>query len=646
MFLTESTAALRAVAVSMLVLFTCSCVNDEYDLDNIDSTVDIQGTINLPLGSTEFIPIGDFFGLDPEDGQTSVLSTDANGNYSISVDGDQIAGSVEIPAIVISTEDPVQDGGFRAFLDVRSELESMVPGISPDDPILSGMEIESVSTEPAATDIVINEDISDVTDIVKAIRYLSLDAPVELVFSLKNGNGSSLKSGSVTIKGGFSIVFPDFIVLEKRYGDFEIYGNRLVFPDDVTVGTEPLSLGFAISAIDFNEAEGQGLVGNTIRVSDEIELSSMDISLDPTEFGDVFGDLPETVSIDIDINVTEMKVNGIEAVIEPETVIEDQTFEIGELPDFLSGDNVNLDLYNPVLNLDITARQDETPDENFPAFVLNAGLESYKNGNSVPGFPVTLGEGLDIRKGTNHFVISRIPVDISGEDPSLYLEYWDNVVVDSLGYLIKAIPDYIQIKDIDITVRHTGNAPDGYADSDYTAVVFPEDGSPLVYDINMSYALNIPLAFGPDLDIACSTEFDGWNSTFSGDGDSDYTLDLTEAEIRFDFVNTIPLTLDVTADAIGLDGNVLSDIGVELSGNIAAGNIGNGTSTPLSITIKATRQALDRFDGLRLNIKAASAENPELQGVALNEKQGIKLERISASIQGGVQFDLKGKEGK
>ena len=176
-------------------------------------------------------------------------------------------------------------------------------------------------------------------------------------------------------------------------------------------------------------------------------------------------------------------------------------------------------------------------------------------------------------------------------------------------------------------------------------VVFPEDGSDLSYDIDFSYGLEVPLAFGPDLNIGYSTDFNDWNDTFNSESSSsDYTLDFREITIRFDFVNTIPLTLGVTADAIDVDGATMSDISVELSGSIAAGNIGAETSTPLTVRLTASQDALERFDGLRLNISATAAENADLQGITLNKAQGIRLENISASLDGGVQFDPFQKE--
>ena len=56
MTLAKSSAVLQSVTATVLALSVCSCVNEEYDLSkNIDGTMDIQGSISLPVGSTEFM---------------------------------------------------------------------------------------------------------------------------------------------------------------------------------------------------------------------------------------------------------------------------------------------------------------------------------------------------------------------------------------------------------------------------------------------------------------------------------------------------------------------------------------------------------------------------------------------------------------
>lgn len=627
------------MAAVLLTLF--SCVKEGYDFKNgVDGTVDIQGNISLPLGNTEMMPIGDFLELDTS---SSVLGTDNNGNYIMTVDGDPVRETVEIPRI--SLGNPLENGGFEVRLDVRGLIGDF-QGTVPDETF-------TVNADPESTEIIVREDITDITDIVRDISKVYFDAPVDLVISLKDGT-QYLENGQISVDQGFSISFPDFVTIEKISGDYDVVnGSTLVFNGlSINAGSSE-TFSFRMSSIDFGaiSAPGQGMVGNELIINDNILLEGLKIRINPSTFSQTVADIPENLMLDIsmDTPVEDIGVKAVSAVIDPDVRIDAREINIGELPEFLSGPDVLLDLYNPVIRFDINAMADDTPDENFPEFALSAALDAFKDGSSTMESPVIIdisGENA-IRKGCNHIYVSRRPVEIPDDGIGLYMEYWHNVVEEDLGNIVRTIPDYVRIDDMNVTVPHAGNETDGYVESDYVTVIFPDGDSPLVYSFDMDYSLDVPLAFGSEVRISYSTDFNGWNSTFNSDSPdktSDFTVDLREATVIFDFVNSIPLNLDVTADAIDLDGNIMDDISVELNGTVQAGNIGNETSTALEIDIQATQESLKRFDGLRLNISALAAGDESLQGEPLNKNQGIRLDNIKVNIDGGVQLNLKEKE--
>ena len=622
MTLAKSSAVLQSVTATVLVSFACSCVNEAYDLSkDIDGTMDIQGSISLPIGNTEFMPIGDFLELDQDDQTSSILTTDENGDYRLSVKSDKPIvpdEPISIPEISIDAsqllpdpENPGNAGGFK-FPGIRigSEVNDIIQGLAPDkitDEIVDYLnsQLPPVSEETVSTPISINERLSDdITGIVKDIKEIQIDAPIELSIAVEGENlhrGRLFLNGPETNGGRFDITFPDFVVLEGRSSNVTVEDGHILTFNNLEINVEnpeTSSFSFAIVSIDMNALkEGQGYTDGTLYIEDNIELSSgLRLSIDPRDF---------------------MENGAISVPDEPTEV------SIGELPDFLSGDNVTLDLYNPVIRLDVLADEANTPDIHFPEFTLSASLDAFgKDGQSTMDSPISLND-IAISKGMNHVIISRLPVDRI--DPVPQDEHYVYREISNLSDIIKVIPDHITISEIDINTAE-----------EYTTVVFPQNGAPLTYDVSVDYSIDVPLAFGKDLNISYSTEFDGWNENFSSTSDSDYRLDLREATIRFDFINSIPLELGLSAEAIDIDGNVMDDIDVSLEGTLAAGNTGSETSTPIIITIRAT-QALDRFDGLRLNIEATSGD---MEGVTLNKNQGIRLENISANIQGGVQLEI------
>lgn len=671
MSLAKSSAVLQSVTATALMFFACSCVNEEYDLSNgIDGTVDIQGSISLPIGSTEFMPIGDFLELD-QDGQESILVADPQtGDYRLYIESDNTIAPeepIEIQQITIEGEMMVPDGGVTyEEIGLGSRVETIISALDPgmDIPenvrnelnsLIDGMEPLEAQTTP----IEINEDIAQVTDIVKDIKKIELEAPIALTLSLK---GDNLTKGKVSLSGpgneAFTITFPEFVTLEPGTDNLTIIDGHILSFDNLDIDIddpESSTFEFSLTGIDLSLLdEGQGMVGDRLTVNDEISISELKLGLDINDFARTVGEIPYEIAIDLSLNVGDVFVKSVEAVLDPDFSIDPQSIDIGELPEFISGDNVTLDLYNPVIRLDVNAEDNvrTATGKGFPNFYMSAGIDAFdKNGSSTLGSdgPIVIGDdgsGKDnspvvIKEGMNHIVISRQEAENDGNGPVPADENYQYITVPELGRLISVIPDHITISDIKVRIPHEGSEGN-WAESDYTAITFPQEG-PLTYDVGVDYSIEVPLAFGKDLYISYSTDFNGWNENFSSTSESDYKLDLKEASIKFDFINSIPLELGLSAEAIDTDGNVMSDIDVELEGTLAAGNINNETSAAVVVKIVATQEALDRFDGLRLNIEATSGD---MEGVALNKDQGVRLENISANIQGGIQLDLTGNQNK
>ena len=671
MSLAKSSAVLQSVTATALMFFACSCVNEEYDLSNgIDGTVDIQGSISLPIGSTEFMPIGDFLELD-QDGQESILVADPQtGDYRLYIESDNTIAPeepIEIQQITIEGEMMVPDGGVTyEEIGLGSRVENIISALDPgmDIPedvrnglnsLIDGMEPLEAQTTP----IEINEDIAQVTDIVKDIKKIELEAPIALTLSLK---GDNLTKGKVSLSGpgneAFTITFPEFVTLEPGTDNLTIIDGHILSFDNLDIDIddpESSTFEFSLTGIDLSLLdEGQGMVGDRLTVNDEISISELKLGLDINDFARTVGEIPYEIAIDLSLNVGDVFVKSVEAVLDPDFSIDPQSIDIGELPEFISGDNVTLDLYNPVIRLDVNAEDNvrTATGKEFPNFYMSADIDAFdKNGSSTLGSdgPIVIGDdgsGKDnspvvIKEGMNHIVISRQEAENAGNGPVPADENYQYITVPELGKLISVIPDHITISDIKVRIPHEGSEGN-WAESDYTAITFPQEG-PLTYDVGVDYSIEVPLAFGKDLYISYSTDFNGWNENFSSTSESDYKLDLKEASIKFDFINSIPLELGLSAEAIDTDGNVMSDIDVELEGTLAAGNINNETSAAVVVKIVATQEALDRFDGLRLNIEATSGD---MEGVALNKDQGVRLENISANIQGGIQLDLTGNQNK
>ena len=618
----ERHALIPAVCIVSSFICITACVNEEYDLSKgIDTTINVNGDISAPLGSTEKILIGDFFEIDPQNSAISVV----DGDYVLSLSGDMVRRDIDVPELGISgisvgnSENP---GGYRINMDI------------PDTQPVEGVQIPDRTYEftvagEKETAIEINE---EVPEYIAGIGKIELNSVMSISMRLSRDDGHS--EGEITIGEGFSLVFPDYITIVKEGGsvDYEVLdGNVVRFASSASLTpSAPLGFRLGIAGIDFGRMpEGQGLVNGRIVIDDIIGMQDVSISANARSFGEVISDLPSSLSIDIDMSVSDIEIETVEVVFNPEITVDDQTVEIGEMPEFLSEEGNRLDLYSPVITLMVT---NDSP----VSAVLQADITSYSNDSQTAS--IHLGnedagaaDAVVLRSGVTPVYIVRRAEDVpdgpvaATNDPVI-------IVRDDLSELIATIPDKMTVSDIDVRVLQE-------------TIEFDLVNAPDKYSFSFGYDINVPLAFGEELAVSYPYDITGLNETLnpsSSDDNGSLEIDFSEASVFLTFVNEIPLDLSVAASPIDKDGNVIgSGIDVELTGiegnsavTVGAGNVGSPSESPAVIRIRADRESLMKLDGFRLDLKGSCGSG--FAGVALNENQGIQLKDISVNIKGGV----------
>lgn len=618
----ERHALIPAVCIVSSFICITACVNEEYDLSKgIDTTINVNGDISAPLGSTEKILIGDFFEIDPQNSAISVV----DGDYVLSLSGDMVRHDIDVPELGISgisvgnSENP---GGYRINMDI------------PDTQPVEGVQIPDLTYEftvagEKETAIEINE---EVPEYIAGIGKIELNSVMSISMRLSRDDGRS--EGEITIGEGFSLVFPDYITIVKEGGsvDYEVRdGNVVRFASSASLTpSAPLGFRLGIAGIDFGRMpDGQGLVNGCIVIDDIIGMQDVSISANARSFGEVISDLPSSLSIDIDMSVSDIEIETVEVVFNPEITVDDQTVEIGEMPEFLSEEGNRLDLYSPVITLMVT---NDSP----VSAVLQADITSYSNDSQTAS--IHLGnedagaaDAVVLRSGVTPVYIVRRAEDVpdgpvaATNDPVI-------IVRDDLSELIATIPDKMTVSDIDVRVLQE-------------TIEFDLVNAPDKYSFSFGYDINVPLAFGEELAVSYPYDITGLNETLnpsSSDDNGSLEIDFSEASVFLTFVNEIPLDLSVAASPIDKDGNVIgSGIDVELTGiegnssvTVGAGNVGSPSESPAVIRIRADRESLMKLDGFRLDLKGSCGSG--FAGVALNENQGIQLKDISVNIKGGV----------
>lgn len=582
---------LSGMAMLSAAVSVTSCLNEDYDLTkDIDTNISIDGDISAPLGNSEFILVDDFLNLGND--AADVLKTDASGNYYVSVTGRGSSSDAELPFLSFSDE-LVTDGGYIARIK-KSELPLPSSGTVPAEQYTKHFNVSS-------TPMTVNEDVPHE---IRAVK----DAEVSGVVNIS----LTVTTGKATLSD-LIIDFPDYLEFAdvKDAGlNFNPDGNLLTIKSP-QISTMAKNYYLNVVGIDFDKIpSGQGFLPSQHKIvlNDEIKLSAFDVNALLSDFGTTVEAIPNEIVADIDLSISSLIVKTALVKVDPDIVIDPFISNVGELPDFLSGEDVVLDLYNPVLKLNIDNR---TPLK----LNLNADIMSYKGadhrtahvGNANGGEAIAL-----TPSGMNRLYISRtgegVPTGFS------------SVVVPDFSSLISIVPDRIGVENIDVEA------------ADEFVTLISGGRYNVVYDFELAAAL----AFGKDVKIVYSTDFTGWNETFNPNDES-FALEIRDADVKFDFVNMIPMTISLDAAAIDVDGNVIPGIKVTLNGDIPAGSVEKPSTSALTLNLEGSAEQMRKLDGLRLNL--TGSDPGTMSGVCLNKNQGVQFKNMKIRLQAKMDIE-------
>ena len=585
------TYLLSGMAMLSAAVSVTSCLNEDYDLTkDIDTNISIDGDISAPLGNSEFILVDDFLNLGND--ASDVLKTDASGNYYVSVTGRGSSSDVELPFLSFSDE-LVTDGGYIAKIK-KSELPLPSSGTVPAEQYTKHFNVSS-------TPMTVNEDVPHE---IRAVK----DAEVSGVVNIS----LTVTTGKATL-ADLIIDFPEYLEFAdvKDAGlNFNPDGNLLTIKSP-QISTVAKNYYLNVVGIDFDKIpSGQGFLPSQHKIvlNDEIKLSAFDVNAVLSDFGTTVDAIPNEIVADIDLSISSLIVKTALVKVDPDIVIDPFISNVGELPDFLSGDDVVLDLYNPVLKLNI--------DNHTPLKLnLNADIMSYKGANHRTAHVGNANGGEAIAltpSGMNRLYVSRtgegVPTGFS------------SVVMPDFSSLISIVPDRIGVENIDV------EAADEF-------VTLTSGGR---YNVVYDFELAAALAFGKDVKIVYSTDFTGWNETFNPNDES-FALEVRDADVKFDFVNMIPMTISLDAAAIDVDGNVIPGIKVTLNGDIPAGSVEKPSTSALTLNLEGSAEQMRKLDGLRLNL--TGSDPGTMSGVCLNKNQGVQFKNMKIRLQAKMDIE-------
>jgi hypothetical protein len=556
-------------------LALASCVNSDYDFNEVDATMGFGGEgLELPGISTDTIKLADVLDLGDDD----CVKVRPNGDYVFEQVGDNVEpAQPEIAPISVTQRQSVSydiDINVEPATRSAGDARAVTVVLSADGDMQS---FEYDGDKPA-----------EVVD----LDYAETDA--NLSFSLHFPAGLSSVVASLD---EISIQMPSFMELSDvsanigADGSWSIDGSRIVFSNittsrDLTVSARVSRLRFGVS----DELGSLGIDGDKIVLDGRVHVSMNSVAT-------VSGGSIEGLTASSDFAIDDMQITSVTGRFDPEIDLDNLgDVEITGVPDFLTDGNVRVDLYNPQILLTLNS------DLNMGGFV-GGTLTSWKDGQPIAS--VTVPEMAVRAGGMTEMCICRNGEGIEGFDVVQ--------VVPELSTLIETIPDRITFE--------------GTARADRNQTCEFELGHR--YTVQPAYRVEAPIAFAENAQIVYKDTIDEWHEDIEDFELSDNSYITFTANIE----NRVPAYLTLSAYAIDVDGQRMGDdeIKVEVSNTVIASADGETSSeTPLTIRVSQNDgRALSRLDGLVFDVTASASDggaNP-VEGMTLNSEKHFLIAR-------------------
>lgn len=567
-------AAVGIGILGLAGLNSCLKVDETYDLEkDFDMTITVGGDLSVPGSSTEKILLGDLLDLE-EDG---IIKAKDEGEYHLVQEGEKTNTTVSVPGVDIAMTD-----GFTE-VNITKNVPSGGTG-----------SIDISFDEAIEVKISENGITSDIKELKNAVTSCE---ETYMVFSKTGANITT------TIQNGYKIIFPEYISVISGDKNWKEQGNELVLNNTAGLKiTEETKVKFQITKVDFEKGGATFTHGE--ENNSKIDLIGK-ISLEGVIKASTTGGSGGNVTLKVDVESNNMSIVSVTGKVDPAVDINVDPITLEDIPEFLSDNNVILDLTDPQIFVTLT---NPSP----VAVEIKGKLTSKKEGQNdksveIPEFEVP-------GNVENHVVcINQIKegTEKVNEGTEKEINY---VKVDGLSSIIENIPEKIEM-DVDAN-----------AVQEEVTIELNKD-----FTIETDYKIDTPLSFGPKTNITYTETIDGWEADLED-------AEFKEVEVSMTAKNEIPLNIKLTADAIDVNGDKLENVKVDLDVDIKPGLLNNPVSQEITFTLATTDGTIKGLDGIKLNVIATSGENSGNE--SLNENHTIQFTNIKLKLVGGITMDL------
>lgn len=586
--------SLFTFAILSIGSFT-GCIDNDYDLDGVDMTIGIgNGEFLLPSCSTDSIRLSEVLELNESE---TVVEKD-NGDYYYLQDGNNVSPThTKVDKItVVKHRGESQDFSFSVANYLHQSGKRTKTTNIPVD-----FNQKQVVYSFAYKGSIPNE--------VEELIVANTDGKITI-----NTSFSPEVQKFVPVIAELSLELPSFLTIENVNSklDHTQNGSKLVFKNVSTASN--LKVDFTIGKIDFKKKSSP--LGSLSTSNRNLSMNAdiqMGIKINNIALGSsIEGADKCKITADMIIN-NDLVIEKVRGKFNPSIELDDLgSTDVTGIPDFLTNEGVVIDIDNPQIILNLESNLD------VPGFI-GGTLTAVKNGQKTAN--ITIPEVKVLANATSKICICRNKSKVN------QAAYTEVVEVPNLSTVLNPIPDHINFA--------------GHSRADKTVEADFVLGKQ--YTIKPSYRIEAPLAFGENARIVYTDSFDDFNSDIK----DIEVKDNTYIEFSGDVESKVPAYLNASAVAIDINGNEMpeSEVKVAVDGEIKASADGKTPAvSTLKITMKPTKSALKKLDGLKFTVSgsAKSEKNTEsVVGQTLNAKHHtLIIKNIKIKLVGQVIADL------
>ena len=560
------------------------CVDDNYDLSDIDTTVKVRvNDLIVPINLDE-ITLKNILDLD-EDSKVK----DVNGVYAFVEDGEFRSDVVKVNKVHVSSPDIAP-----TVATIRK------PADAPSGTLMAGEEL-TFNVGGESTEYSVSTD--NVPSSIVSVKHAECDYSLDVVMSLKGLEGMV---GNVRMRN-IVMQLPRGLEIAEDNGNYNPETGRVYVGDRVASGSK-LTLHFTVTGFDF---EKSGVTydypAHRMSFSDQLCLSEATLVLGAEDVKVPVSQLPETFELHTEFNMGSIQINSFSGRIKYDVNgVNVSDVLLTDLPDIFTQEGTDIRIANPQIYVNVHNPLNEY------GLKAETGMEitSYKDDSRVGTY------ALD---APGKFEVEGVPGQTS------YNYCLSPKAVE------QAYPGYEGAKHVGYTSLSnvlSGNGLPTRLAIDFVNPCVPEQdvedfrlGTELG-NVGGTYTFFAPLAFGEGSTVVYSDVIDGWSS-------EDLDAVTVETLVVTATVSTnIPVSVEFTGSPIGCDGRVIDN--VEIEGAQVAAN-----ANEQQVNIRVTGE-FTGLDGITFTARAVAGADEK----ALTPNMNVVLKNVRSQVSGYYEKEL------